>query len=319
MVSKLNFSLTQLEYILAVHKHGHFAKAAEACHVTQPTLSMQIQKVEEVLGVVLFDRTKKPILLTSVGEQLIKQIQAVVFEARKINSIVDANLGHGIAGELSLGVIPTIAPYLLPRLLPTVKQKMPELKLIITEMQTHQIIDALNSDEIDVGILATPLKISQIEEQALYYEPFYILSHKDHPLSRLKKAKYSGLKYDDIWLLNEGHCFRNQVLDICSLRQGGEMRRNFQFESGSIETLKSLVDAFGGYTLVPQLAMQTHGRHSQIIEFERPTPAREVGLVYRRRHYKKELIDALGEAVIKSIPEGLTKNRKGEMDVLPID
>ncbi len=316
--SKLNFSLTQLEYVLSVYKHGHFAKAAEACNVTQPTLSMQISKLEEELGIVIFDRSKRPILLTDVGKKLIEQIQTVLFEARKIESIVQDDKKGAKAGELILGVIPTVAPYLLPKLLPMLEKKFPSIDLKIMEMQTQSIIDALEVDEIDVGVLAIPLGKPKFHERVLYYEPFFVLCQKNHEYAHSKKIRYNALKLDDVWLLEEGHCLRDQVLDICSTRRAKNVRRRYQFESGSLETLKNLVDRYGGYTLLPYLATERIGEGSKIVSFERPVPAREIGLVYRREHYKGDLIDALGEAILESIPEDLRKIRPKDLEVLGI-
>lgn len=318
MTLKTNFSLTQLEYVLAVARHGHFAKAAEACHVTQPTLSMQLQKLEEDLGAVIFDRSKKPILLTEVGKQLVEQMQAVLFEARKIEGIVQASKAGGVSGELTLGIIPTIAPYLLPRLLPVLEKKFPALQLKILELQTQRIVDSLQSDELDVGLLATPLKIAKIFEFPLYYEAFSVLAQRGHALSQQKKISYAALKYDDIWLLEEGHCLRHQVLDVCSPKRQKSKARQFRFESGNLETLKNLVDSYGGYTLLPALAAENLGRNTTLVQFERPIPAREVGLVYRREHYKGELIEALGEAILECIPEEVRKIRPKDLDVLPV-
>jgi LysR family transcriptional regulator, hydrogen peroxide-inducible genes activator len=319
MKSRVNFSITQLEYVWAVHKHGHFAKAAEACNVTQPTLSMQVQKLEEDMGVIIFDRSKKPILLTDVGKKIIEQIQIVLFEAKKIESIITENGSSVIHGELVVGVIPTIAPYLLPLMLPVLEKNYPELKLKILELQTSRIVEQLQNDEIDVGILATPLKINKVIEIPLYYEPFMILSKKDHPFSKVKKAKYSHLTSEGVWLLEEGHCMRNQVLDICALKPGKQSKRNFQFESGSLETLKRLVDSYGGYTLIPQLAAENVGGHTVLTPFERPIPAREIGLVYQRTHYKEALIETLSEAILKSIPEEIRRIRQKDLDVIGIE
>lgn len=316
--SKLNFSLTQLEYVLSVYKFGHFAKAAEACNVTQPTLSMQISKLEEELGVVIFDRSKKPILLTEVGKKLIEQIQTVLYEARKIESIVQEDKEGDKTGELILGVIPTVAPYLLPKLLPVLEKKFPSIDLKIMEMQTQSIIDALETDEIDVGVLAIPIEKPKFHEKILYYEPFYVLCQKNHEYAHSKKLKYNALKLDDVWLLEEGHCLRNQVLDICSTRKAKNVRKRYQFESGSLETLKNLVDRYGGYTLLPYLATENVGSGSKIIQFERPIPAREIGLVHRREHYKSDLIDALGEAILESIPDELRRIRPKDLEVLGI-
>jgi LysR family hydrogen peroxide-inducible transcriptional activator len=317
--SKLNFSLTQLEYVLAVQKHGHFAKAAKSCFVTQPTLSMQIQKLEDVLGTIIFDRSKKPILMTEKGKKLVEQMQSVVHEARKLEAIIQENPSGKIQGELTVGIIPTIAPYLLPKLLPAIESMFPDLQLRIFEMQTHKIIDALNDDEIDVGLLATPLKVPKIHERALYWEPFSVLCKKGHVLSKQKRVKYSSLDSNDIWLLEEGHCLRHQILDVCSIKQKKSAKRKYNFESGSLETLKNIVNSYGGYTLLPFLATESLGPNAVLIPFERPIPAREIGLVTRRDHYKGDLLDALEGAILKCIPESLRKIRQKDLDVLPVE
>ncbi len=316
---KLNFSLTQLEYVLAVHKLGHFAKAAEFCNVTQPTLSMQIQKLEESLGKTIFDRSKKPILLTESGAKLIDQIRSVVSEANKIENIIEQQSVQKLIGQIELAVIPTIAPYILPLLFPTIEKLFPCLDLRIKEMQTHQIVNSLNNDEIDVGLLAIPIKSPKIIEMPIYFEPFSVLCDKNHQLASLKKIKYSSLKSDDIWLLEEGHCLRSQILDVCSIKSEKLKKRKFKFESGSIETLKNLVNSSGGYTLLPLLAEDNLGKNTRLIEFERPIPAREVGLVYRREHYKIELIKALRESIYQCIPEQIRKIKQKDLDVLPVE
>jgi len=319
MVSRTHYSLTQLEYVMAVFKHRHFAKAAEACGITQPTLSMQIQKLENNLGIVIFDRSKKPIFLTDVGKKMIEQIQAILFEANKIDGIIQMSQSGRLKGQLVVGVIPTVAPNLLPLLLPSLEASFPEIELTILELQTHRIVELLNNDEIDVGILATPLKSPNIFEYGLYYEPFSVLCKKGHALGRLKNVKYTSLKFDDIWLLQEGHCLRHQVLDICSVKKGKSVKRHFNFESGSLETLKNLINTYGGYTLLPALATGSIGAQTELVRFERPIPARQIGLVYRREHYKNELIEALGEAILKSLPEEIRKIRQKDIDVIPIE
>lgn len=319
MTPRLTFSLTQLEYVLAVHRHGHFAKAAKACHVTQPTLSMQVQKLEEQLGGALFDRAKKPVLLTDLGKKIIAQIQATVHESRKIETMVHSISSHEPEGELKLGVIPTVAPYILPRLLPGLEKKFPKISLDIAEMHTQEITRALADDELDVGLLATPLKLSQIFERPVFYEPFLILCHKGHPLSKTKRVDYSDLTFGDIWLLSEGHCLRHQALDICAHKRRKEPSPKYHFESGSLETLKRLVDAYGGYTLLPMLATDEWGPKSELVKFAPPAPGREIGLVYRRKHYKAGLIDALADALSACIPESLRKIRRKDLDVIPIE
>ncbi len=317
-MARFNFSLTQIEYIMAINKYGHFAKAAIACHITQPTLSMQIQKLEEDLGVKIFDRSKKPIIATSIGLKLIEQFQIILSESKKVGQIVQSYETHEIEGELILAVIPTLAPYVLPTFLPLLEKKHPGIRLKIQELQTHRIVEALNSDEIDVGLLVTPLKVASIYEYPLFYEPFSVLCKNNHELGTHKRLKHSELHHSDIWLLEEGHCLRNQVLDVCALKKNQKIKSKYQFESGSLETLKNLVDHYGGYTLLPALAANTIGADSKLVSFERPIPAREVGLVYRREHYKRDLIEVVGETIISSIPEKIRKIRPKDLDVIPI-
>lgn len=319
MPLKLNFSLTQLEYVLAVQKLGHFAKAAKDSFVTQPTLSMQIQKLEEALGVVIFDRSKKPILLTEKGARVFEQMKAIVNEAKKLEALISYDSTGKVQGELTVGVIPTVAPYLLPKLLPKVEALYPDLRLKISEMQTHRIIEALNDDDINAGILATPLKIPQIRERSLYLEPFSVLCRKNHSLAKQKRVKYSALSSDDIWLLEEGHCLRHQVLDICSMRPGKGSKQQYKFESGSLETLKNLVNSYGGYTLLPLLATDVIGENAVLVPFERPVPAREIGLAVRREHFKAELLSALERCILESVPESVRKMKAKDLDVLPIE
>jgi LysR family transcriptional regulator, hydrogen peroxide-inducible genes activator len=317
--TKLNFSLTQLEYVLAVYRTGHFAKAAEACHVTQPTLSMQIQKLEENLGTVLFDRSKKPVLLTETGKRVIETIQVVLADAKRLETLIDETQSDEIRGELRVGVIPTIAPYLLPRILPMIEKNHPELVLKIFELQTHRIVEALDSDEIDVGLLATPLNIPRIFEKFLFYDPFAILCRKDHELASNKKVKISSLKYSDIWLLSEGHCLRNQVLDVCTIKKSKNEKQRFSFESGSLETIKNLVDSYGGYSLLPLMASDHIGHRSKVIQIEGSIPAREIGLVHRREHYKERLIGAMVADILASTPDEIKKIKAKDLEVIPIE
>jgi len=315
---KANFSLTQIEYVLAVQRHGHFGLAAQDCHVTQPTLSMQIHKLEEELGTVIFDRAKKPILLTERGARLVSQMRLVLTEARKIDEILLDEPGTVAHGELTVGIIPTLAPYLLPRLLPVVSKKFPGLELKILELQTEQILRSLEDDQIDVGLLATPLHAPNVHERTLYLEPFQLLCQKGHRLAKRARVNYAALEAHDLWLLQEGHCLRHQVLDICSLKKTKGPPRQFQFESGSLETLKNLVSAYGGYTLLPALSTDHLLPNVQLVPFEAPVPAREIGLVSSRLHHKKALQDALAECVLESIPAAIRKLRMKDLELVPV-
>lgn len=313
-------TLTQLEYVLAVAKHGHFSKAAEECHITQPTLSQQIQKLESDLGVILFDRSKKPILLTDLGARLVEQAKIILAEVHKFQDLAEQQ-SEDIMGELSLGIIPTIAPYVLPLFLKKMLTQYPKLKLTIREMQTARILEALENDELDVGLVATPIASSHMEEYPLFYEPFHLFVASSHPLAQKSRIKQSDLKYDDVWLLAEGHCLRGQILEVCSLPKDKAGRRQVDFESGSIETLERLVEANGGYTLVPELALQSDRKRSKVLvrEFERPIPSRQIGLIHRRRQHKLHLIEALGELIIASLPERIRKLRPKDLEVLEVN
>jgi len=279
---------------------------------------MQIQKLEEHLGITIFDRSKKPILLTPVGQLLLHQINSILTEAKKIDGIIQNSQGREVHGALTVGVIPTIAPYLLPRLLPVMEQVYPEVTLDIIELQTSQIIERLDSDQIDVGLLAIPLKVPQIYEVSLFFEPFSVLCHRDHELASQRRLKAASLKHRDIWLLEEGHCLRHQVLDVCALRTVKDAKRQFNFESGSLETLKNLVASYGGYTLLPALASEQLGVGVKLIPFERPIPAREVGLAFRREHFKIQMIEALKSAVLAAIPDDLKRLKQRDLDVVPV-
>ncbi|MCX6126804.1 MAG: hydrogen peroxide-inducible genes activator, partial [Proteobacteria bacterium] len=258
----------------------------------------QVQKLEEELNTVIFDRSKKPIILTARGEELLAQMQCIVFEAKKVTAILESHSGQNLKGLLTVGIIPTVAPYLLPKLLPVIEKKYPDLSLKILELQTHSVIEALNSDAIDLGIVAIPLKVNHIKEKSLYFENFSVLCQKTHPLAARGRVDYKELKSDDIWLLEEGHCLRNQVLDVCALNESETMRRQFEFESGSLETLKNLVNAYGGYTLLPAFAAETIGSNTVTVHFIDPVPSREIGVVYVREHYKMDLQNALVEAIV---------------------
>lgn len=318
MKLQMNFSITQLEYIWAVYQLGHFGKAAEYCHVTQPTLSMQIQKFESDLGAVIFDRSKKPILLTEVGEKIITQVKAVLNEAKKIPSLIEATQSSDVSGLLTFAVIPTIAPYLLPRILPHIEKKFSNLKLKIIEMQTEHIIKELESDNVDVGLLAIPVGIQKLIEQPLYYEQFYLLGRRGDALPKGKKVNSQSLELSQMWLLEEGHCLRNQVLDLCRQKKDKQITRRFDFESGSLETLKNLVSMYGGYTLLPSLAAEDIRSNVVLKAFEKPIPSRQVGLIYQREHYKQRLIQALAEVILEVIPEEVKKTQAKDLDLLDV-
>jgi LysR family hydrogen peroxide-inducible transcriptional activator len=313
-------TITQLEYILAVDKFRHFGKAAKACAITQPTLSMQLQKAEDEMGVVIFDRSKNPIMITSDGEQIIEQARRVIREYKKIFSIIDANK-EDVRGEFRLGVIPTLAPYVIPLFAGEFVKKYPHVNLTIEEFKTEDIIELLNKDEVDAGLLVTPLQGESFIERVLFHEPFYVFASHDHPILKKSKIKDKDLDVSDVWLLNEGHCFRQQVLNLCKISKDGSIHDNLKFESGNLETLKNMVLSSSGYTLLPELAVQnlSQADKKHVREFQNPVPTREVSLVHNRIFLKEKIITALEECIIERLPKELASLKRKNFEVISID
>jgi LysR family transcriptional regulator, hydrogen peroxide-inducible genes activator len=312
-------SINQLEYAIAVDTHRHFARAAKACFVTQPTLSAQLAKFEDEIGVVIFDRSAQPIIPTDEGEAVLAQARIVVAEFRKIQAIA-TGATNDVVGELVIGVIPTIAPYLLPLFLEGMSKAHPKLKLDIREMTTAQIVEALGREAIDVGILAIPVDGITYATLSLYSEPFYLYVHRNHELAKLKSVSPTDIDGRDMWLLEEGHCLRGQILQACKLKGRKAALGNVRFESGSVETLKRLVSQGLGYTLVPHLAteLEAGGEDDiKIIAFDAPMPARDVGLMFRRTQLKRPAIDALAKSIRESLPRSLVTAEK-KTKTLPV-
>ncbi len=312
-------TITQLEYVLAVDKFRHFGKAAKACNVTQPTLSMQLQKAEEELGVVLFDRSKNPILPTPEGEKIIVQARSVIREYKKIFSIIDASK-EDVSGEFRLGVIPTLTPYVVPLFAGAFVKKYPQVNLTIEEFKTEDIIELLNKDELDAGLLVTPLVGETFIERVLFHEPFSVFASKNHQLLKKTKIRDRDLDTSDVWLLNEGHCFRQQVLNICRIKDKGT-HDNLKFESGNLETLKNMVTNSNGYTLLPQLAVNNLSNEDKkfVREFQSPVPTREISLVHNRIFLKEKIITALEEEIVDHLPDSLKSLKKKNIEIISIN
>lgn len=296
-------TITQLKYVLAVAEHKNFTKAAEKTFVTQPTLSMQIQKLEEELDILIFDRSKKPIQLTEVGEKLVQQARNIVNESERINDIVDQQKGY-IGGEFKIGIIPTIMPTLLPMFLQTFILKYPKVKLKIEELNTEAIIKKLNDGHLDAAIAATPLENETIKERVLYYEPFVGYIPPSHRLSHKKKIESNDLDIDDLLLLEDGHCFRDGIINLCKTEKSYQ-EDNFQLESGSFETLIKLTNEGMGMTLLPYLhTLDVKDKEKENLHyFTEPSPAREVSLIFNKSELKMQIIEAL-HATISSIVKG---------------
>ncbi|PCH78416.1 MAG: DNA-binding transcriptional regulator OxyR [Flavobacteriaceae bacterium] len=296
-------TITQLKYVLSVAEHQNFTIASEHCFVTQPTLSMQIQKLEEELEAKIFNRNKKPIQLTEIGEKIVKQAKIIVDESNRIIDIVDQQKGF-IGGEFKLGIIPTIMPTLLPMFLKVFIRKYPKVQLKIEELTTEEIIKKLQDGHIDAGIAATPLENDSIKEQILYHEPFVGYVPQDHRLYDTKKISIDNLDIDDILLLQDGHCFKDSVVNLCKAYRD-KTKKPFQLESGSFNTLIKLSKEGLGMTLLPYLQTLdlSEKDYKSIREFEAPVPAREVSLLYHKSQLKIQLIDALKQ-VIDSVVRG---------------
>ncbi len=313
-------TLTQLEYIIAVDRFKHFGRAAEHCHVSQPSLSMQIQKVEDEIGITLFDRQKKPIQSTELGRRFIEQAKVVLAETDRL-SYIGKEVSEGLQGDFSLAVIPTLSPYLIPIFLEEFASSYPKVQLKIDEQKTEDIIENLKHGSLDAAILATPLEEKGLEEKVLFYEPFYLYLAESSQLWDLKTVKESDLDGSDIWLLAEGHCLRSQVIHFCSIKGAGQVLRNVQFESGNLETLRNLVRKAGGSTLLPHLFVETlPGQEvkKHIRPFRGKTPSREVSIVNRKGQFKTGIIDAIRSSVLKKIPQELIK-KTSKLEVLDIN
>ena len=304
----MNVTITQLEYIVAVDTHRNFAKAASYCFITQPTLSMQIKKLEEQLGIMIFDRSKKPVKPTKVGARVIEQARSSLRSLTRIEEIIMDSKGE-IEGELRIGVIPTLAPYLLPRFLTSFVEKYPNTQLILEELLSDQILNKLSKDLLDVGIMVPPIT-SAIKSLPLFQEEFLLYSSSRHRLLSRKEIDIKEIDTKDLWLLKDGHCFRDQVESICGKELVNDKNRSIQFESGSLETLKSIIDKRLGFTLLPELATLSWSEleKSRLRRFKGEKPVREVSLVVHRSFLKEGLIKVLQEEIISCLPpEVLTK------------
>jgi len=286
-------TITQLKYVLAVAEYRNFTVAAEHSFVTQPTLSMQIQKLEEQLNIQIFNRSKKPIEVTDIGKKVIEQAKIIVGESNRIMDIVHQHKGY-IGGEFKLGIIPTIMPTLLPMFLNNFTKKYPKVKLIIEELTTEEIVRKLTDGHIDAAIAATPLENEAIKERPLYYEPFVGLVPQNHRLFNEKMLVPEELEMDDILLLEDGHCFKESVLNLCRTFKK-DNSKPFQLASGSFDTLIKLTKEGLGMTLLPYLHTLDLNDvdKSHLREFKNPPPAREVSLIYHKSQLKIQMIEAL--------------------------
>lgn len=294
--------------MVAVDTYRHFVLAAEKCFITQPTLSMQLQKLEEELGAKLFDRTKQPVIPTEIGTRIIAQARVVLREAELIKQLIN-NEKNIMTGEIRIGIIPTLAPYILPVLFKQMRTKYPQLELVIKETITEEIIHELKNNRLDCGLVVTPLKDASIREDVLFYEELFVYVSRKNVLYDKKYILAADINPDQLWLLEEGHCFRSQVLNLCELRKSADL--HFKYATGNIETLKRMVDKSNGLTILPELAVMEFNKTQMklVKRLKDPSPAREVSLVTHRNHIKTKLIQTLKDEVLQMVPKQMRQLR----------
>lgn len=301
-------NIQQLEYIIAVDNYRHFSKAAEASFVTQPTLSMMIQKLEEELGVKIFDRSQLPVQPTDIGRRIISQARVSVAQVNQIKEIIQEEKGI-VKGIFRLGIIPTVSPYLLPKLMQVHSENRHDVRIVISELTTEQILKGLANDSLDGGILATPLKESSIKEYPIYYERFFAY------VSPFEKALFAKTSLDEkdlsssiLWLLDEVHCFRTQILHLCNLKKKRSTNNSvFSYEAGSIDTLINIVDQNEGLTVIPEMALSnmSEKQKKNVRPFKNTTPVREISLVTRQEFLRERMIGIIMDEVKTAVPKSL--------------
>lgn len=298
-------TVQQLEYIVALNKHRHFVNASEQCGVTQPTLSLMIQKLESELNVTIFDRSKHPVEPTSIGLRLITQAENTLREMRKMKEIVTSEV-ESLAGPLKLGVIPTLAPYLVPEIISSFREKYPQIQMSISEMRTASLIEALQKDLVDMFIAATPLEQTDFYEIPLYYEKFVAYFAADNPFRDMPLSA-QNLPKENLWILQEGHCFRSQIFNFCQ----NAVEFNHSYEAGSIETLIRIVDKNGGYSVIPELHLSflTESQKQNVREITCPPAVREISIVIRKDFIKERIINAVAGAIKSIMPENMLDER----------
>ena len=313
-------TLTQLEYIVAIDEYRHFATAAEKCFVTQPTLSMQIKKLEDELGVIIFDRSRQPVVPTDLGAKLIEQARMTLSATQRIKEIIQEEQQE-VEGTLKIGIIPTLAPYLLPVFIGPYIRKYPAVKVEVEELVSEEIIRRLKRDILDVGLFVTPYHDEKIVERPVFYEEMLVYAHPDCELLKKKEVGHEDIVTSDIWMLGNGHCFRNQVVNLCEMSASQHKNLPFEFESNSLETLMRIVDVEGGFTLIPELALQymSPEKKKQVRSIANTKPLREVSVIYSRHFTKQRLITLLCDEIKSVVPAHMLKRDRGMIVVWKVE
>lgn len=305
-------TITQLEYVIAVDTHGNFLTAAEKCSVSQPALSMQIQKLERELGIRIFDRSRQPVVATEIGVRVIQQAREVLKQCSRLTEIVNEDKKGELTGQLRIGIIPTIAPYVLPLFLVDFMKNHPKINIEIVEVTTTQILQQLKNDQLDCGIMATPIEAGYLQYTPLFYEPLVAYMSEDNKLFNKKTLIPDDIDATETWILNEGHCLRNQVLNLCTGNKGNSKNKQFQYQTGSLETLKKMVEINSGITILPELSIFDFNdeQMERVRYFKKPDPVREISVVTHRVDLKKQLIESFTTALLAAIPARMKKERE---------
>jgi LysR family transcriptional regulator, hydrogen peroxide-inducible genes activator len=299
-------TLRELQYLVAVADTAHFGRAADACNVSQPTLSMQLKKLEGSLGVVLVERTNKRVALTEAGKRITAQARQVLAETELIKNIADA-LQAPLAGPLHLGIIPTLAPYMVPWAIPAIQSAFPEIAMVVHEEMTDELLNRLSTNTLDVALLALPVDHPQFETNALFDEPFLFACHRSSPLAKAKSISVGKIPIDDLLLLTDGHCFRDQALEVCSIG-GGRHTTATDFTATSLETLKQLVGAGSGCTLLPRMAtVSVESGGSVVLKSLTKSASRRIGLVWRASHPQAAHMSALAGVIRSAAPRSVSR------------
>ncbi len=298
----MTINLRDLEYLVAVAEERHFHRAAERCFISQPTLSGQLKKLEERLGVMLVERSTRQVVMTDAGLAIAEQARKVLLEAKGISELAET-FHDPMAGELQVGLIPTVAPYLLPLIMSPIKRHFPKLKLWLHEQQTHILMERLRKAELDLLILALPVPSHDFVEVDLFHEPFWMALPKGDNLADRKKAELSDLNDREVMLLEEGHCLREHALDVCFTAGASEYGA---FHATSLETLRHMVGEGMGITLMPELAVPKRRDMKDAVvylPFSAPAPARRIGMLYRKGSYRHDCFKSLAETICTAVME----------------
>lgn len=303
-------NIQQFQYVLAVVHSKNFETAAERCFVTQSTLSTMIGKLEAEIGIKIFNRKTKPVTVTPEGKQIIARLQIINSEIGQLKNLVQELKGE-MVGELRIGIIPTIAPYLLPLFLVKFAHQFPKVEIIVKEIPTTEIVTNLKNRSLDVGILALPINDKDLSEQELFIEPFLVYDCRE--VDTKAKVAMDNLDFSNLWLLQEGHCLRTQVNQICELSNiAAETNLNFKFESGSMDSLLRFTKANKGITIIPYLAYldMENSEKNHLVHFEDPVPSRSIGLLTHKFFVKKKLAIALQDIIQDAVAEVVPKQEK---------